>query len=62
MQSAGARHGVAAGTTSVLPQTGVEDHYMTLLATGGLMLAGGAGLLVYRRRFGAYEPAHRATS
>lgn len=52
---------VAAGTTSVLPQTGVDEHYMTLLATGGLLLAGGAGLLVHRRRLGAYQPAHRAT-
>ena len=53
---------VAAGATTALPQTGVDEHYMTLLATGGLLLAGGAGLLVHRRRFGGYEPAHRATS
>lgn len=54
--------GVAAGTPSVLPQAGVDEHYLTLLATGGLLMAGGAGLLVHRRRFGAHQPAHRATT
>ncbi len=50
----GAQTGNAAGTSAgVLPQTGADDNYMLLLASGSALALAGGGLVLYRRRFGA---------